>query len=298
MDMVWTVCPARLIRKPDLLAEHTDHSGETCRGVPADATARICAPSTLDLLRPAPPWGDHFDTHRPPLRRPCHSQLPAATCWSRAGEPLARSWSCNSPAMDPCLHVFIDHNEVLITQQPEQQQHEQNTDTTVYRTGIRSRMWRRFDACNALLVSRRQHTHLVLQVGPPLRGRTSPARGAAITTARPWHLPVRSWLRTSPHLIRLFVHHYDALPALTCSFHVTLPHSRCPCGAAHPLPCGTIEQLLGTLQLEQLARQLHLLCVRHRAWRVMCTRRHTRNRIDNGHLLPPAYATTLHPWKH
>ena len=95
--MVWTVCPARLIRKPDLLAEHTDHSGETCRGVPADATARICAPSTLDLLRPAPPWGDHFDTHRPPLRRPCHSQLPAATCWSRAGEPLARSWSCNSP---------------------------------------------------------------------------------------------------------------------------------------------------------------------------------------------------------
>ena len=136
------------------------------------------------------------------------------------------------------------------------------------------------------------------QVGPPLRGRTSPARGAAITTARPWHLPVRSWLRTSPHLIRLFVHHYDALPALTCSFHVTLPHSRCPRAAAQPLPSGNIEQLVGTLQLEQLARQLHLLCVRHRAWRVMCTRRHTRNRIDNGHLLPPAYATTLHPWKH
>ena len=50
--------------------------------------------------------------------------------------------------IDPYLHLFIDHNEVLITQQPEQQQHEQNTDTTVYRTSIR------FDPCNALLVSR------------------------------------------------------------------------------------------------------------------------------------------------
>ena len=135
----------------------------------------------------------------------------------------------------------------------------------------------RFAEARSMHPNCKLHQHHATPFGPTfrpraIRPRLLPAvedlRAACPVEAAPTRVHISNHPRSpakrtlDEHLSEAYLREIEGL----LDWHTnTPPHSRCPRAAAQPLPSGNIEQLVGTLQLEQLASQLHLLCARHRA---------------------------------